>query len=99
FNEVQLLNTFFRGIALRYQMVLDTVCDGNFNTRNLVEAVKLIENLANSSNTKNIDFKRKKYVAFLGKEQMDEVKEKLDVVNQLLMRQVCSAEDAKALDT
>ena len=60
FNEMQLLSTFFRGIGLSYQMALDTASKGNFNTRNLVEAVRLIENLANSSNTKNTDFERGK---------------------------------------
>lgn len=34
FNEMQLLSTFFRGIALAYQMALDTASEGNFNTRN-----------------------------------------------------------------
>ena len=63
FNEVQLLSTFFRGIALRYQMALDTASEGNFNTRNPVEALRLIENLANSSSTKNTDFERKKSVS------------------------------------
>src|SRR5690606_21065800 len=56
FNEVQLLSTFFRGIALRYQMALDTSNDGNFNTRNPMEVVKLIGNLANNSSTKNTEF-------------------------------------------
>ncbi|WZZ15690.1 hypothetical protein YC2023_108779 [Brassica napus] len=97
FNKVQLLSTFFRGIALRYQMALDTFSKGNFNTRNPVEAVRLIENLANSSNTKNT-LERKKSVASLGKEQMDEVRAKLDVVHELLRKQVCSAEGEEAVD-
>ena len=54
--------------------------------------MRLIENLANSSSTKNTDFKRKKSVASLGKEQMDEVRAKLDVVHELLRKHVCSAE-------
>ena len=56
FNEVQLLSTFFRGIALAYQMALDLASDGNFNTRNPEEAVRLIENLASRNITKNTDF-------------------------------------------
>ena len=60
FNEVQLLSTFFRGIALAYQMALDSASDGNFNTRNPEEAVRLIENLASSNSTNNTDFERKK---------------------------------------
>src|SRR5690606_35945445 len=84
---------------LRYQMALDTASDGNFNTRNPVEPVKLIENLANISSTKNTDFERNKSVEFLGNEQMEEVKAKLDAVNQLLLRQVCSADNVEAIDT
>jgi len=83
---------------LRYQLALDTASEGNFNTRNPVEALRLIENLANSSSTKNTDFERKKSVASLGKEQMDEVREKLDVVHELLRKQVCLAEGEVAVD-
>ena len=41
-------------------MALDASSNGNFNTKNPAEAVKVIENLASSSNTKNTNFKRKK---------------------------------------
>ena len=34
FNEAQLLSTFFKGIAVQYQIDLDVSNDGNFNTRN-----------------------------------------------------------------
>ena len=79
-------------------MALDIASEGKFNTRNPVEAVRLIENLANSSSTNNTDFERKKCVASLGKEQMDEVRAKLDVVHELLRKQVCSAEGEEAVD-
>ena len=98
FNEVQLLKTFFRGITLRYQMALDTASEEKFNTRNPVEVVRLIENLVNSSSTKNTDFERKNFVASLGKEQMDEVRGKLDVVHELLRKQVFSAEREEVVD-
>ena len=39
-----------------------------------VVPMRLIENLANNSSTKNTDLKRKKSVASLGKEQMYEVR-------------------------
>ena len=51
-----------------------------------------------SSTTKNIDFERKKSIASLGKEQMDEVRAKLDVVHELLRKQVCSAEGEVVVD-
>ena len=68
-NEVQILSTLFRGITLRYQMALDTTSEGNFNTRNPVEAVRLIENLANSSSTKNTDFKSPLFYFFFLSDQ------------------------------
>ena len=73
-------------------MAFDTASEGNFTTRNPLETVRLIENLANSSSTKNTDSERKKSVASIGKEQMDKVRAKLDVVHELLRKQVCSAE-------
>ena len=99
FNEEQLLNTFFRGIIVQYQMALDASNEGNFNTRNPEEAVRLIENLASSNSTKNNDFERRQSATILGKEQMDEVKAKLDSVHKLLKKQVCLVEDADAVDT
>ena len=56
FNEVPLLSTFFRGIAVQYQMALDASSEYNFNTRNPEEDVRLIENLASNNSTKNTDF-------------------------------------------
>ena len=75
-----------------------TASEENFNTRNLVEAMRLIENLVNSSSTKNTYFERKKSVASLGKDQMDEVRAKLDVVHELLRKHVCSAKGEVAVD-
>ena len=80
-------------------MALDASSNGNFNTRNPEEAVKVIENLASSSSTKNTDFERKKSATILGNDQMDEVKAKLDSVHKLLRKQVCLVEDAEAVDT
>ncbi|CAG7870749.1 unnamed protein product [Brassica rapa] len=73
-------------------MALDTASEGNFTTRNPLEVVRLFENLANSSITKNTDSERKKSVASIGKEHMDEVRAKLDMVHELLRKQVCLAE-------
>ena len=75
-------------------MALDTTSEGNFNTRNPEEAVRLIENLAS---TKNTDFERRKS-ATLGKEDLDDVKAKLDSIHKLLKKQVSFAEDMKAVE-
>ena len=99
FNEVQLLSTFFRGIAVQYQMALDASSDGNFNTRNPEEALRVIENLASNHSTNNTDFERKRSVAILGKDQMDEVKAKLNCGHKLLRKQACLVEDAYVVDT
>ena len=80
-------------------MALDASSNGNFNTRNPKEALKVIENLASSNNTKNTDFERKKSATILGNDQMDEVNAKLDSVHKLLRKQVCLVEDAEAVDT
>ncbi|KAG2292704.1 hypothetical protein Bca52824_039373 [Brassica carinata] len=99
FNEVQLLSSFYKGIVVQYQMALDASSNGNFNTRNPEEAVRVIENLASSSSTKNTDFERKKSATILVNDQVDEVKAKLDSVHKLLRKQVCLVEEAEAVGT
>ncbi|KAG7572428.1 Retrotransposon gag domain [Arabidopsis suecica] len=81
FSEVQLIDTFFRGIDWRYQMAAS---NGNFNTRYPVDAVALIENLACSNSTKNADFERKKIAGAITSTQFAEVNAKLDSVHSLL---------------
>ena len=63
------------------------------------EAVRVIENLASNNNTKNTDFERKRSATILGKDQMDEVKAKLNCVHKLLRKQACLVEDAYVVDT
>ena len=70
-------------------MGLDSSSDGNFNTRNPEEAVRVIENLTSSNNTKNTDFERKRSATILGNDKIDEVKANLDSVHKLLRKQAC----------
>ena len=86
-------------IAVQYQMALDASSNGNFNTRNPKEEVKVIENLASISSTKNTDFERKRCATILGNDQMDLVKAKLDSIHKLLRKHVCLVEDAETVDT
>ena len=72
-----------------YQMALDTTSEGNFNTINPEEVTRLIENLVSSNNTKNTE---RKSVSSMDMQQLDEVKEKLDGVHKLLMKQVSFVE-------
>ena len=74
-----------------YQMALDTISEENFNTRNPEEETRLIENLASSNSTKNTDYERKKSVSSMNMQQLDEVKENLDGVHKLPMKQVSFA--------
>ena len=83
---------------MQYQMALDASSNGNFNTRNPGEAIKVIENLGSSNSTKNIDFERRKSATIPGNDQMDEVKAKLDSVHKLLRKQVCLVEDAEVVE-
>ena len=78
-------------------MALDTASKGNFNTRNPEEAVTLIENLASSKSTKTTDFERRKSTT-LRKEDLDDVKAKLDSVHKLPKKHISFAEDMEAVD-
>lgn len=79
-------------------MTLDTTSDENFNTKNLEEVVRFIKNLASSNNTKTTNYERKKSGDSLDKEQMVEVKAKLNNVHKLLKKQVIFTEDVEALE-
>ncbi|KAF8107452.1 hypothetical protein N665_0121s0006 [Sinapis alba] len=68
-------------------MALNTASEGNFSTKNHEEATRLIENLASNSNTKNTDFERKKSTPSMSKEQIEEVKAKLDSFQKFLRKQ------------
>ncbi|XP_024014510.1 uncharacterized protein LOC112088459 [Eutrema salsugineum] len=85
FSNVQLLGIFFRGVDWRYQMALDAVSNGDFNTRYPEDAVVLIENLASSNSTKNADYQRKKQGGNMDGSQIAEQKAKLDSVHSLLV--------------
>ncbi|CAG7862820.1 unnamed protein product [Brassica rapa] len=87
-----------KGISLAYQMALGSANDGNFNTSNPEEAVRLIENLVSSNSTKNTYFERKKSTTILGKELLDDVKAKVDSVHKLLKKQVNLGEDVEVVD-
>ena len=58
FTEVQLLKKFYKGIDLKYRVMLDTASEGNFGTRTPKEAKRLIENLMSSKSSKNLDMHR-----------------------------------------
>ena len=55
--------------TMRYSYSVSS-SNGNFNTRNPEEPVKVIENLASSNITKNTDFERKRSATIPGNDQM-----------------------------
>ena len=61
--------------------------------------MRVIENLASNNSTKNTYFERKRSAPILGKDQVDEVKAKLDSVHKLLRKQVSLVEDANVVHT
>ncbi|KAG7529793.1 hypothetical protein ISN44_Un120g000060 [Arabidopsis suecica] len=65
--KIALLNNFYDDV-----MALDAASNGNFITQYPADATALIENLA-CSNTKNVDFQRKKIAGAVSGNQMAEV--------------------------
>ncbi|WZZ35128.1 hypothetical protein YC2023_018529 [Brassica napus] len=53
--EPQVINTFYGGINLHYQITLDTASEGNFSTRNPEEAKRLIKNVATGGSYETMD--------------------------------------------
>ena len=84
FSDVQLLGIFFRGIDWRHQMSLDSASRGNFNTNVPSDALALIENMASSSSTKNIDYERKQLGKSSDGGNMAKMEAKLDSMHNLL---------------
>ena len=52
--------------------------------------MRLIKKLASNNSTKNIEYEKKKFVESLEKNQMAEVKAKLDTVHILLKKRLAS---------
>ncbi|WZZ87431.1 hypothetical protein YC2023_116010 [Brassica napus] len=63
FTEIQLLKNFYKGIDVRYHMMLDTASEGNFETRTPEEAKRLIETLMSINSSNNLDMHRRKSAA------------------------------------
>ncbi|XP_056841683.1 uncharacterized protein LOC108858341 [Raphanus sativus] len=55
YPEPQFLKIFYKGVILSYKTTLDTTSEGNFVTRNPMEARRLIENMARGSFTRDYE--------------------------------------------
>ncbi|KAG7559335.1 hypothetical protein ISN45_Aa05g009320 [Arabidopsis thaliana x Arabidopsis arenosa] len=53
-----LINTFYRGVNKEYKMALDTSSNGDFMTKTEEKATELIENMAASNSSHNVDYDR-----------------------------------------
>ncbi|XP_023634271.1 uncharacterized protein LOC111829410 [Capsella rubella] len=83
FPHATLINTFYRGCDKVYRMALDTGSGGNFMTKSDTEAELLIENLAGSNSSQDIDYNRSQRGGGAESKQIAELTAK---VEQLLKR-------------
>ena len=79
-------------------MALDSASKGNLNTRNPEEAGRLIKNLASCNSAMHTNFKRRESVASLWKEQIDDVRARLDRVYKLLKNHISLKENVEIAD-
>ena len=79
-------------------MALDSASKGNLNTRNPEEAGRLIKNLASCNSAMHTNFKRRESAASLWKEQIDDVRARLDRVYKLLKNHISLKENVEIAD-
>ena len=85
--EPQLINTFYGGVNLHYQITLDTSSEGSFSTRNPEEAKRLIKNVATGRSYEMMDVERGREVDSIGRPHFAEIKESLDSLHSVLEEQ------------
>ena len=54
-----MMNFFYNGVEMKYQMAMDTASRGDFMSNTVEEAMKLIENLAASDSNRSSDYDRR----------------------------------------
>ncbi|KAF3539375.1 hypothetical protein F2Q69_00020171 [Brassica cretica] len=77
-EKPQLINTFYGGINLHYQITLDTASEGNFSTRNPEEAKRLIKNIATGRSYEMMDVGLGRKADPVDESPLLEIKEHLD---------------------
>ncbi|KAF2558698.1 hypothetical protein F2Q68_00015286 [Brassica cretica] len=78
YSEPQLINTFYGGINLNYQITLDTASEENFSTRNPEEAKCLIKNIATGRSYEMMDVELGRKADPVDESPLLEIKEHLD---------------------
>ena len=84
YPEAQLINTFYGGINLHYQIALDTASERNFSTRNPEEAKRLIKNVATGRSYKMMDVERGRRVDSMEEPQLAKIKESINSLHSAL---------------
>ncbi|KAF3607407.1 hypothetical protein DY000_02046627 [Brassica cretica] len=87
YSEPQLINTFYGGVNLHYQITLDTTSEGNFSTRNHEEAKGLINNVVTGRSYEMMDVERGRRVDSIDGPHLAEIKEFLDSLHSFLEEQ------------
>lgn len=77
YSEPQLINTLFRGLNLDIQIYLDVFSNGNFSTRSLKKARRLIENATESKAFKRWNVEKKQTINSTDKRHLAEIKASL----------------------
>ena len=84
YPESQLINTFYGGINLHYQITLDTASEGSFSTKNPKEAKCLIKNVATGRSYEMMDVERGMRVDLTDGPPLAKIKESLDSLHSAL---------------
>ncbi|KAF3586399.1 hypothetical protein F2Q69_00027612 [Brassica cretica] len=87
YSEPQLINTFYGGVNLHYQITLDTASEGNFSTRNHEEAKGLIKNVVTGRSYEMMDVERGRRVDSIDGPHLAEIKESLDSLHSVIEEQ------------
>ena len=84
YPEPQLINTFYGGVNLHYQITLDTASEGNFSTRNPEEVKLLIKNVAMGRSYEMMDVEGERRAESMDESPLAKIKESLDSLDSAL---------------
>ncbi|XP_056855094.1 uncharacterized protein LOC130504498 [Raphanus sativus] len=84
YPEPQFLKIFYKGVILSYKTTLDTESEGNFVTRNPIEARRLIENMATGRSYEEINEEKEKAINSRENTELAEIKNSIDSLHSLL---------------
>ncbi|WZZ68238.1 hypothetical protein YC2023_079608 [Brassica napus] len=84
FNNESLLSTFYRGVLPKFKSQLDTASNGNYLGRTVEDALKLLENMAQSDSVYNDEYDRRDRSGggedMTTKRELKAIQEKIDML-------------------